>query len=218
MPSPLVCPGLLFQTVSELAVFFVPPAPMMCGHPAGKSTFAAVGPPSLESLSPAAATTGIPAAVAEIAAFSMSMAAGLPHSASSAPQEIEHTSHPSAVALRTAVAMSCAQYTRICGVLPPVRYEYTSDATWMSSATSPSASPPGVFLVPSTETSVMLGATLPLKYVAMSVGVQPPPSSTIAMMPPPGRLVGKPYALQRSVTLHGPAPAARGRFLLATWK
>src|SRR5580658_19541 len=106
VPSPLALPGSLFQTVSEVAVFVVPPQPMTCGAEAGRSTLAGVGPPSLESLSPAAAKTIIPAVVASVAACSISWPACAPHSDSSAPQEMVQTSQLSAVAARTAVAMS----------------------------------------------------------------------------------------------------------------
>ena len=109
VPSPLGLPGLSFQTVSADRVFLVPPQPITCGAEAGRSTFAGLGPPSLESLSPAAASTAIPAAVAAAAASSMALPASAPQTASSAPHEIEHTSQPSAVAARTAAAMSCAQ-------------------------------------------------------------------------------------------------------------
>ena len=101
VPSPFVLPGLLFQTVSGFAALklcgrFVPPQPITCGAEAGRSTLAGLGPPSLESLSPEAANTTMPAAVAAAAACSMSLPACAPHLASSAPQEIEHTSQPSA--------------------------------------------------------------------------------------------------------------------------
>src|SRR5258708_28421292 len=97
VPSPFVSPGLLFHTVSVVAVFVVPPHPMTCGHDAGRSTLALVGPPSLESLSPDAANTTIPARVASAAATSMSAPASLFSAfqfASSVPHEIEHTPHP----------------------------------------------------------------------------------------------------------------------------
>src|SRR6201996_3357211 len=57
VPSPLVFPGLLFQTVSCDRVLLVPPQPITCGAEAGRSTLARFGPPSLESLSPEAANT-----------------------------------------------------------------------------------------------------------------------------------------------------------------
>src|ERR1700677_754775 len=118
VPSPFDLPGLLFQTVSEVGVLRVPPQATTCGQLAGVSTLAAFGPPSDESLSPAAANTIIPASAAATTACSMSRAAALPQSASSHPQEIEHTSQPSAVAARTAEAMSSAQYIRIAAGLP----------------------------------------------------------------------------------------------------
>src|SRR4030095_7385485 len=92
VPWPLVLPGSLFHTVSVVGVFMVPPQPITWGADAGRSTLAGVDPPSLESLSPEAANTTRPAAVAAAAAFSMSCPACAPHRASSAPQEIEHTS------------------------------------------------------------------------------------------------------------------------------
>src|SRR6516162_6783462 len=118
VPSPLGLPGVLFHTVSVVAVLLVPPQPITWGQDDGRSTLAGVGPPSLESLSPDAAKTTIPAEVASVAACSMSWPACTPQLASSAPQEIEHTSQPSAVAARTAAAMSCAQYMRIVAGLP----------------------------------------------------------------------------------------------------
>jgi hypothetical protein len=51
----------------------------------------------------------MPAAWRLAAAFSICCAEVSPHTASSAPQEMLHTSHPSAVALFTAEAMSCDQ-------------------------------------------------------------------------------------------------------------
>src|SRR2546421_11413727 len=112
VPWPLALPGSLFQTVSVAAVFDVPPHPMTCGQEAGRSTLARVGPPSLDSLSPDAANTIIPARVASVAASSISIPARLSWAlqfASSEPQEIEHTSQPSAVAARMAAAISCDQ-------------------------------------------------------------------------------------------------------------
>jgi hypothetical protein len=67
---------------------------------------------SLESLSPDAAKTTMPDAVPSSAVLSMSPAACelcARQFASSEPHEIEHTSHPSAVAARTAAAMSADQ-------------------------------------------------------------------------------------------------------------
>jgi hypothetical protein len=50
-----------------------------------------------------------------------------------------------------------------------------------------------LFVVPSTETSVMFGAGsfAFVKNCVTSVWVQPPPSSMIAMTPPPGAFVGQ---------------------------
>jgi len=66
-------------------------------------------PPSLESLSPAAAKTIMPASVAVCAADSICSAAVLPQLASSEPQEMVQTSQPSVPANSTAEAMSCDQ-------------------------------------------------------------------------------------------------------------
>src|ERR1700722_12799040 len=109
VPSPLDLPGLLFQTVSMADVLRVPPQAITCGQLAGVSTLAGLAPPSDESLPPAAANTTIPAATAAAAACSMSCAATCPHSASSEPHEIEHTSQPSWTAARNAGAISFAQ-------------------------------------------------------------------------------------------------------------
>src|SRR6478752_3101321 len=95
VPSPLVCPGLSFQTVSTVDVLYVPPQPTTCGQEDGASTFAGVALPSLESLSPEAAKTIMPRAVALAAADSISLAA-----------------------FSTAVAMSCDQYMRMVADLP----------------------------------------------------------------------------------------------------
>jgi hypothetical protein len=108
VPSPLARPGSLFQTVSRVAVLRVPPQAITCGQLAGVSTLAGFGPPSEESLSPEAANTTIPAATAAAAVCSIYSAAGLPHCASSDPQEIEQTSQSSWIAARTAAAMSLA--------------------------------------------------------------------------------------------------------------
>jgi hypothetical protein len=59
---------------------------------------------AVESLSPEAANTIIPAAVASVAACSMSWPAAAPQLDSSDPHEIVHMSQPSAVAARTALA------------------------------------------------------------------------------------------------------------------
>src|SRR6202035_5628744 len=162
VPSPSVCPGLSFHTVSCVVVFNVPPQPTTCGHDEGASTLAGVDPPSLESLSPDAAKTAMPNGVAVDAADSICCAAGAPQTASSAPQLMEHTSHPSCAAFCTALAMSCDQYMRMVAGLP-VAAKYAAPATSMSSATSISASfdePTlwlGLLIVPSTETSVICG-------------------------------------------------------------
>src|ERR1700691_3964326 len=109
VPSPSVWPGLSFHTVSLVAVLLVPPQPTTCGQEDGTSTLAGVGPPSPESLSPEAPNTIMPAAVAAVAAASICCAAAAPQLASSDPQEMEQTSHPSAVAFCTAEGMSCDQ-------------------------------------------------------------------------------------------------------------
>ncbi|HEY1884784.1 MAG TPA: hypothetical protein VGG86_01890 [Roseiarcus sp.] len=90
----------------------MPPQPTTNGDEEGRSTFAGVGPPSLESLSPDAAKTVMPAAAAALAAaFNLSaksMPAACPAAcqlASSVPQEMEQTSHPSAAAAEIAVAI-----------------------------------------------------------------------------------------------------------------
>jgi hypothetical protein len=65
----------------------------------------------------------------------------------------------------------------------------------MSSTTSPSAllgSPVGVFCVPSAETATTLGtgSPRPEKYVEISVGSNPPPSSTMPIAWPAAPPVG----------------------------
>ena len=109
MPSPVVFRGSLFSSLVAGMRLFVPPQPMTCGAEAGRSTLARPGPPSLELLLPEAAKTTIPAAVAAAAVCSIASPAAAPQLASSAPQEIEQTSQPSAVAAATALAMSCDQ-------------------------------------------------------------------------------------------------------------
>jgi len=70
---------------------------------AGASTFAGVGPPSLESLSPVAPKTTMPMLVAASATDSIASTALAPQRASSAPHEMEQTAHPSSAAFCTAV-------------------------------------------------------------------------------------------------------------------
>ena len=96
----------------------MPPHPMTWGQEAGQSTLAGVDPPSPESLSPDAAKTIMPRSVAVAAADSISSAGSVPQVFSSAPQEMEQTSHPSFAAFWTAVAMSCDQYMRMVAGLP----------------------------------------------------------------------------------------------------
>ena len=72
VPLPFVCPGALFQTTDIPLLFVVPPHPTTLGHEEGASTFAGSSPPSWESLSPEAAKTIIPCAVALCAAASIS--------------------------------------------------------------------------------------------------------------------------------------------------
>src|ERR1700758_3021720 len=70
VPFPLELPGSSFHTVSSPPPcgFIVPPQPMTHGDDEGRSTLAGVGPPSLESLSPAAAKMDMPAFAAACAA------------------------------------------------------------------------------------------------------------------------------------------------------
>src|SRR4051812_8394727 len=117
----------------------------------------APGPPSLELLSPDAANKMQPLAVAASAALSTCSAAAASQPSSSAPQLIDRTSQPAA----TASLITCvneppafgAKKTLIVGIWP-VQKKYTAAATWISSRTSPSASPPGLLDPPSTDTSV----------------------------------------------------------------
>src|SRR6185437_878052 len=81
VPSPFACMLLLFHTTQDHGLTSssveVPPQPMMCGQDAGQSTFAGVGPPSDESLSPEAANTSMswPACLrAKVTAAAMSCA------------------------------------------------------------------------------------------------------------------------------------------------
>jgi hypothetical protein len=69
-----------------------------------------------------------------------------------------------------------------------------------------------VFFVPSTETSVIegVGWLMDWKNASVSDATQPPPSSTMAITPPPGILLGHLYAAQRLGTFHEVTAAAFG--------
>src|SRR5579875_379589 len=70
VPLPSGFPGLLFQTDSSnpnvSSTVLVPPQAITCGQEAGASTLAGFGPPSLLSLSPAAASTTVPPSVSSL--------------------------------------------------------------------------------------------------------------------------------------------------------
>src|ERR1700722_20830004 len=99
----------------------------------------------------------------------------------------------------------------------PVAAKYAAPETSMSAGPAKLSAPgepllPGVFLVPSTETSVTDGVGWPtdLKNASISEATHPPPSSTIAITPPPAAPVGHLYAAHKSGTFHDVSAAAFG--------
>jgi hypothetical protein len=100
------------------------------------------------------------------------------------------------MASRNPASVLGAKYTTI--LAPGATAPITSISS-MTSVSGPLVSPVGAFWAPSTETAVTVGAGeifRPLKYVARSDWVNPPPSSMIATVwPDPFPAVGKLYAL-----------------------
>src|SRR5208337_1320747 len=175
--------------------------PIMCGHAEGTSTFAPAA-PSPELLSPEAAKITQPLSLAAWAAASTWSSTAGSQASSSLPQLIDRTSQPAATAAFMTAANEAsslgAKNMLIVGTWP-VQKKYAAAATWMSSKTSPSASPPGLFCPPFTGTSVgrICGSPLSCENMSRSDWWYPPPSSRIPIVPPPARPVGKLYAVQR---------------------